>query len=134
MKNFILKSIVLLISLVVISCSQRNYNLTNLTWDAYIVDEKNGDTTNNYFITYTFNSDGTFTESNKFRDFSKIEQKYKKTWKLNGNILTIKLVRYSDGIQRVTKHPLTWLNKSLFFTIEDNEVTGVRKYVYCYAR
>jgi hypothetical protein len=136
MINNLLKSI-LLISfafLSVSSCSHKSYDLVNRTWDAYTTTEKGGDTTNNYFITYTFNSDGTFVESHKFRDISKIQTSYKKAWKLNNNVLTVSLIRESDGIQKITEFPIEWLNNSKFVTVEKNDVTGLKTYVYYYAR
>lgn len=132
MKHYIL--ILSFISLLVYSCSSRNYSLANKTWDAYIVHEKGGDTTNNYFITNSFNSDGTFTESHKSRNLSKMKQSYKKTWELINNVLVVNLIRYSDGTRRTTKYPITWLSESTFYTVDENEVSDVKTYVYYYAR
>lgn len=136
MKNILLKSILFLSipSLLASSCSHVNYNLVDRSWNAYTTPDKGGDTTDNYFITYTFNSDGTFSESHKFRDISKIQTSYIKTWELNDKVLTISLIRKSDGIKRTTLYPIMWLNSSQFFTVEENEVTGVKTYVYYYAK
>ncbi len=116
-------SILLLIltSLLLSSCTPKNYNLSNKTWDAYRVYEKGGDTTNNYLITYTFNSDGTFTESHNFRDPSMMNTSLKKTWKLDDDVLKITLTRNSDGTQRTTEYPLKWLSKSKFFYVEETD-------------
>jgi len=126
--------LVILTALALSSCTPKNYSLANKTWDAYIVHEKEGDTTNNYFITNTFNSDGTFTETHKSRDYSKIEQSYKKTWELINNVLVVTLTRNSDGTRRTTKYSITWLNESTFYTVDENEETSVETYVYYYAR
>lgn len=132
MKYYIL--FLIFTSLVVSSCSTKNYSLSDKTWDAYIVHEKGGDTTNNYFITNTFNSDGTFTETHKSRDYSKIKQSYKKEWELINNVLVVTLTRTSDGTRRITKHPITWLNESTFYTVDENGETGLKTYVYYYVR
>lgn len=134
MKQALLIFLLIFSSLLVSSCTPKNYSLANKTWDAYITDKMGGDTSDDYFITYTFNSNGTFTESHKSRDLSKMKQSYKKTWELINNVLIITLVRHSDGFRRTTKYPLKWLNGSTFYIVEENEVSDVKTYTYCYAR
>tara|TARA_B100000508_G_C11464534_1_gene280921 strand:+ start:1544 stop:1966 length:423 start_codon:yes stop_codon:yes gene_type:complete len=134
MKTILVYPILLLgiTTLIITSCSQKYYSIANRSWDAYIVDEKGGDTTNNYFMTYTFKTDGTFEERHKNKDISKINQTYEKNWELNKNLLTVILKRKSDGIQKNNEYYLEWLDKFKFFTVEVNEVTGVKTYVYYY--
>lgn len=137
MNKTLLNSILLLSFMTILasSCSERNYSLESKTWDAYRTYEKGGDTTNNYLITYTFNSDGTFTESHKFRDTNMINSSLKKMWELDDNLLKITLTRLSYGAQRTTEYPFKWLSRSKFFVVEEtDELTNIESYVYCYAR
>ena len=134
MKSMITLHIICSITLILSSCSYKNYELVNRTWDAYLLQNKDGDSTNNYFITYTFRKDGTFTESHKIKDIQGLDSDYLKSWEMDRGVLNITLIRQSDNTVKSTDYNIYWLNKSQFYVVEENEVTGVKTYIYCYAR
>ena len=136
MKDYFFKALTFLgfISLVLVSCSQMDYKLEGYTWDAYISRNDGWNSSTDYFITYTFNSDGTFTESHKNLNQGKAISDYKYSWKLHGKLLMISVIGKNNETLKRTMIDIEWLNRTTFMTAEVNAVTKEKTIIYYYAR
>lgn len=116
--------------------SQDGRTLVNRTWDAFTTDSKGAvDVDKDYFITYTFNSDGTFTESHKTIDISKIKSNHRNLWEMVDDTLVIKLRSKVDNeIKKTVKRKLFWINSSKFYTVEKQPFDGRETYIYYHAK
>tara|TARA_R110002050_G_scaffold261388_1_gene401348 strand:+ start:709 stop:1125 length:417 start_codon:yes stop_codon:yes gene_type:complete len=130
MYKLALKLIGLFVFISIVACSRYIHVIADRSWDTCTTTKKGLDSSCSYFITYTFNSDGTFTESHKSRDLSKIQSNYRNFWKLKDDILTITLTGENEEIIKSTDHKTKWLDSSTFYIIEKNAVSGVELYIY----
>jgi len=114
-----LYSTVLLLCLIIIpriSLSQDDLTISNKSWDVCTSTKKMIDSSCFYFVTYTFNADGSYNDSRQYT-VGNITMNYRGTWKLIRNKLIITTTPENGMSRSTSKQRIIWVDNSTFYTV-----------------
>jgi len=113
--------------------SQNDSTISNRSWDVCTSTKTVIDSNCFYFVTYTFNSDGSYNDSRQYTT-GNITANYRGTWKLAKNKLTIATTPENGGSRSTSRQKINWIDTSTFYTVSRESFLGKKIYTYYKAK
>lgn len=109
--------------------SQNDRTIANRSWDVCTSTTKAIDSSCYYFVTYTFNENGSYNDSRQYT-LGNLTANYRGTWQLVNNKLILTTAS-ENGITRSTrKEKITWIDNSTFYTVGREGPLGTKIYTF----